>query len=260
MRNLKLAIVGLLLSVGVVSQVLAGAPSSAQRELQKRVHSADTLRVLFIGNSYSFKIPKQFAKIAKAEGKKVEVEQSTRGGWTLKRHSHSDKTLGKIREGKWDIVVLQEQSQIPSLPEDVRQKNMKAAAQKLVEEVRKVGAVPVFFLTWGRKVGDRDHAKIFPNDTYQAMQKRLNHGYAAASQETGGVWVVPVGQVWSSVRAAKFAGDLYAKDGSHPSVLGNYLGGCVFYASFYNEPVKKAGSKPPGAKKLAQAAAQVLTQ
>jgi len=235
-----------------------GATPKAQQELLDRVRSADVLHVLFVGNSYSFKIPKQFARIAKNEGKKVEIAQATHSSWTLKRHAKSEKTLANIREGKWDVVVLQEQSQIPSLPENIRKAYMTEASKKLVAEVRKAGAVPVYFLTWGRKEGDKEHAKEFPNDTYKAMQERLICGYNAVSQETGGIWIVPVGRVWSTVKATPLGDGLYGKDGSHPSALGNYLGGCVFYSSFYNEPVKKAGKKPKGAQDLAQAAAQVV--
>ena len=79
-----------------------------------RVKKAKTLRVLFIGNSYSFQIPKVFEKLAKVEGKKVEVEQVTKGGWKLVKHAAAKQTLDKISDGKWDVVVLQEQSQLPS--------------------------------------------------------------------------------------------------------------------------------------------------
>jgi len=256
---MKVLILWMCLWGGLLSLDAGASSEKLKRELVQRVRSTETLRVLFIGNSYSFKIPTQFLKIAQAEGKKVEVSQSTRGGWTLQKHSQSEKTLGVIAAGKWDVVVIQEQSQIPSLPEKVRTKQMTAAAQKLVSEIRKVRAVPVFFLTWGRQEGDRENVATFPNDTYTAMQKRLIRGYDLAAKEAGGVFVAPVGRVWSQVRLAADPGvNLYAKDGSHPSAQGNYLGGCVFFAAFYNEPVTQMLENPSSAQKLAKSAEQVL--
>ncbi|NWK57283.1 hypothetical protein HW115_16800 [Verrucomicrobiaceae bacterium N1E253] len=225
--------------------------------LVDRVKKAKPFRVLFVGNSYSFKIPKQFAKIAEAEGRNVEVSQVTKGGWTMKRHAKSEETLGRIGKGNWDVVVLQEQSQIPSFEEQQRKKLMDPAVKSLVKAIRDADAIPVLFLTWGRKDGDKANAKMFPSDSYQAMQQRLQHGYRQAAKAGGGVWVVPVGEVWSRVRKAGDDVGLYAKDGSHPAAAGNFLGACVFYSAFYDQEVKQTQSKVPKAKALKQAAASV---
>jgi len=242
---------GLLVSAQV-SVVVAG--QSSHRVLVDRVKKAPRLRVLFIGNSYSYHIPKQFETLARGEGRKVEVKQVTKGGWTLKKHAASKVTLKKIANGHWDVVVLQEQSQIPSFQEDQRKKLMDPAVRTLVKSIRQANAIPVFFQTWGRKNGDKENAQTFPKDTYQAMQKRLIRGYSKAAEVGGGVWVVPVGQVWSEVRASRKGKGLYAKDGSHPAAAGNYLGACVFYVSFYDTLVKKPSQKIEGARQLAKAA------
>lgn len=228
---------------------------SAHRALVTRVKQAETLRVLFVGNSYSFKIPKQFGQLARAEGQKLEVAQVTKGGWTLAKHAASKETLNQIAQGKWDIVVLQEQSQIPSLPENQRVKMMDPAAKALASAVRKAKAIPVFFMTWGRKDGDKKNAQHFPDDTYTAMQNRLCQGYHKAATQADGAYIVPVGEVWSAVRAASKDALLYAKDGSHPGVGGNYLGACVFYCAFYDQAVTSAAeAKVADAEDLAQAA------
>ena len=223
--------------------------------LVNRVKRAKKLRVLFIGNSYSFKIPQQFKKLAQAEGHKLEVAQETKGGWTLAKHAASRQTLDRIAKGKWDIVVLQEQSQLPSFGESQRQQKMYPAAKSLAAAIREAGAIPVFFLTWGRKDGDQQNLKSFPNDTYTAMQERLTQGYDRAANQAGEAWVVPVGKVWATLRAEKRDHYLYANDGSHPSAGGNYLGACVFYTTFYDAEVDNPSNQVPGAAKLAQAAA-----
>lgn len=211
------------------------------REVVERVASATDLRILFIGNSYSFQIPKVFEALAKAEGKNLTVEQVTKGGCTLQRHAATPKTLERIAEGRWDLVVLQEQSLVPAILEAQRHRMMDPAAKTLVEAVRKAGAVPVFFLTWGRRDGDKMNAKAFPNDTFDAMQARLVTGYGKASKfaggQAGGVFIVPVGQVWSDVRKLGKDENLYTKDGSHPGKRGIYLASCVFYSALYDQAV-----------------------
>ncbi|BDS07805.1 hypothetical protein NT6N_28450 [Oceaniferula spumae] len=228
--------------------------------LVQRVSGAKTLRVLFIGNSYSFQIPKVFGKIAEAEGKSVEVEQMTRGGWTLAKHAAAKKTLAKINEKKWDVVVLQEQSQLPAFPEAQRSKAMYPAAKSLADAVRANGAVPVLFLTWGRQDGDKQNAARFPNDTYQAMQQRLVEGYRNASQHAGGLCIIPVGDIWSEARTQGKDKNLYAKDGSHPAKTGNYLGACVFFTAFYDQVVERVDDKRADAAEMAKLARSARLQ
>jgi len=222
--------------------------------LVNRVKKAKTLRVLFVGNSYSFKIPKEFAKLAKSEGKGISVEQVTKGGWTLAKHAAAKETLDKISKGRWDVVVFQEQSMVPAFPEGQRSKQMDGPAKKLADAAREAKAIPVFFLTWGRKDGDKKNATAFPNDTYTAMQKRLIAGYKNAAAQAGGAYVVPVGEVWSMLRQMKKDEGLYSKDGSHPAKRGNYLGACVFYNALYNEEVKKVDGNVEGADDISSAA------
>jgi hypothetical protein len=225
------------------------------RALVKRVKQAKELHVLFIGNSYSFKIPEQFEKLARAERHKLKVEREAKGGWTLAKHAASQQTLDRIAQGKWDIVVLQEQSQIPSFSESQRQRKMYPAAKSLAAAIREAGAIPVFFLTWGRKDGDQQNTQAFPNDTYAAMQERLTQGYETAAKHAEDAWVVPVGNIWATVRSEGKDDNLYVDDGSHPSATGNYLGACVFYTTFYDAKVNNPSRKVPGAADLAKAAA-----
>lgn len=233
--------------------LLCGIAAGDQREerLVARMRGADPARVLFVGNSYSFKIPKVFAELAAEEGREVEVEQVTKGGWTLAKHAKADATLEKIRAGNWDVVVLQDQSQTPAFGRTQRERGMIPAAKTLVEVIRKAGAIPVFFVTWGRRDGDKQNAKVFPDDTMEAMQERLLTGYREAAEAAGGAVLVPVGPAWLRAKRAGHLDGLFAKDGSHPAGNGVYLGACVFYATFYDAGIKKA---PAGRKALAKLA------
>lgn len=220
-------------------QWLAAMKQDRHRQLLDRVQSSEKLRVLFVGNSYSFDIPKVFESLAKSEGRKVHVEQVTEGGCTLQKHAASTALRQKISQGEWDIVVLQEQSLVPAILEGQRHQMMDGAAKSLVELVRESGAIPVFFLTWGRRDGDKINKAAFPDDTFEDMHLRLKKGYAKASAYAGHVHIVPVGEVWSNLRSAGKDEGFYTADGSHPAEAGRYLAACVFYSALYNVEVKK---------------------
>ena len=201
-------------------------PSQA---LLARVKSKPILAVLFIGNSYSFDVPKAFSLIATKHGKQVRCGHSTFGGWTLKQHAEHDGTLKKIREGHWDIIVFQEHSEIPAMASKERARLMFPPLCKLAQEARNSGAIPVLYQTWGRRDGDA-HRKF---DTFLAMNQRLREGYQAAAKNAGGLMVVPVGDAWEREFTAGKGRELFHEDGSHPSDLGNQVTAKVFYQSFW---------------------------
>ena len=212
---------------------LAHGEGESQADLRKRLKSAEEPRILFVGNSYSFAVPKQLSVLARERGRVVIVSQVTKGGWTLKKHAQAKDTLEKIRTGKWDVVVLQEQSQMPSFARGQREAQMIPYAVALAAEVRKAGAIPVFFQTWGRRDGDKQNAKAFPNDTFAKMQARLNTGYAEAAKASGNALVVPVGEAWARKMKGGEGAQLYKKDGSHPSGKGIALTVEVFHEFFF---------------------------
>lgn len=200
--------------------------SHPERELAERVRGEQELAVLFVGNSYSFGVPRAFSKLAAARGKKVRVGHATSGGWTLKRHSTHEPTLRKIRQGNWDIIVIQEQSEIPALPAKKRDAAMFPPLRILVTESRRHGAIPVLYQTWGRRDGNSKIA----DDTFSAMNDRLREGYRAASKNAGYLVVVPVGDAWE--RHIPIAA-LFKEDGSHPSPQGDNLTAEVFFQTFF---------------------------
>ncbi len=206
-----------------------------QSSLQVRIGKTEEPRILFVGNSYSFKVPGLLARLVRESGRKVVVESVTRGGWTLKRHAGSKQTLARIREGGWDVVVMQEQSQIPSFGREQRSREMIPHARTLVSEIRKVGAVPVFFQTWGRRDGDRSNKKSFPDDSFEKMQARLVTGYQEAAAAVEGVLVVPVGEAWAREMREGRGKRLFARDGSHPSEAGVNLSARVFHSFLFGK-------------------------
>lgn len=225
---------------GLSGCALPSAPG--EREKLRAAAGKEQLSVLFIGNSYSFGVPKAFGKLAESEGRKVRIGHSTYGGWTLAQHMANPPTLRKLREGDWDVVVLQEQSLVPSRKERDQRKSMDSAVQFFVTEARKIGAVPLLYQTWGRRDGDPDLA----GDDFFRMNVRLRDGYRAASRNAGGVIVVPAGDAWEREFRAGKGNGLFVEDGSHPSAFGNGVTAREFYRVIYGERVQPEASKMVG--------------
>jgi hypothetical protein len=195
--------------------------------------SSPCVRVLFLGNSYTSvnDLPTVLRDLAGAAGKNVDTNIVATGGETLAAHAASPESVGAIRGSRWQYVVLQEQSQIPSL-ESVRQTQMYPAARSLVGIIRAAGATPVLLETWAHRDGWSDYDLDYP-----AMQADINEGYGALGGELG-VAVAPAGEAWQTVLRQDPMIALGQDDGSHPSTAGTYLAACVLYASiFHASPV-----------------------
>lgn len=193
-------------------------------------------KILFIGNSYTGGIRGAVAKLIK-ESPHTDTELTfiNPGGKTLEFHLKNQATIEKIKNGKFDFVVLQDQSQTPA----VFPKKFDKAAVELYKIIDQSGAQTVFYQTWGRRDGDKMNKERFP--TYEKMQKALSKSYSSAAQKCRAK-LARVGDTWALVRKAddKLGRELYRGDGSHPSGKGAYLAACVFYRNFFNEDSAKS--------------------
>ena len=189
------------------------------------------VRVLFVGNSYTSanNLVNMFVGLTASAKPPVRIQagQFTKGGYTFGRHAKDEACRKIISSGKWDVVVLQEQSQMPF----IRPKLMHADARKLHAEVQKAGARSVFFMTWAREHQPENAEKIAK-------------AYSQIAAELGAV-AVPVGRAWQKALAENPKLKLHAADKSHPNVHGTYLAACVFYATFTGrDPRGLAGGAP----------------
>lgn len=190
-----------------------------------------TTRLLFIGNSYTSvnNLPAVFADLSRAGRHPVFVEMLANGGWTLAQHLAAPSTAKKIESRPWDYVVLQEQSLLPSFSE-FRPQRMYPAVRGLVQMIRKHGAQPVLYLTWGRREGFEEVGF----STCSAMQTELNRGYLTIARELNAL-VAPVGPAWLTGSSRDSGLELWQKDASHPTPAGTYLAACVFYATLFRQ-------------------------
>ena len=205
---------------------------------QEPVHFKDEQpkRVLFVGNSYTHAIRSVMPALLKAQGHTTTVEFVTPGGAQLIKHLNTPKTVNLIKNGKWDVVVFQEQSQTPACPGRLRKLFMKGASG-LHELTKENDSQMVFFNTWGYLNGDK---RNFADDTYSQMQKRLNEGYGAAANKFD-TQLAPVGDAYAELKKTnpKLWAQLYQGDGSHPSRTGAYLAAIVIYSRLYGVDPKK---------------------
>ena len=195
--------------------------------------------VLFIGNSYTSvnNLPSLTAQLANSLGDNLIVDSNIPGGYTLQGHSTNATTLNKIALGTWDFVVLQDQSQRPSFPPTQVATDVFPYAEELVSKIRLANECtePLFYMTWGRENGDQQNcASYAPLCTYNGMQTRLKESYMEMGNNNQAT-ISPVGVAWKYTRDNYPLIDLYAADGSHPSIAGSYLAACVFYASIYRK-------------------------
>jgi hypothetical protein len=218
--NLRTIIIFLLLaSAGAVSYSWSQPP--------------DTLKVLFIGNSYTFQneMPAMFRDMVHAANRPVYVDESTIGGFSLEQHLGYRPSVDKIRERRWDYVILQEQSQIPTIPY-YREHSMYPAARQLDAIIKSVGAKTIFFLTWGGKLGGQQTIGTYsspPFKDYFQMQDSLTSAYRRIAAELS-AGLCPIGIAWKLAFRADPTVPLWDNsDKRHPSYQGTFLATCTLY-------------------------------
>ncbi len=202
------------------------------------LYPVDSFHVLFLGNSYTGAnaLPQIFLNLSESGGRQVEVDANTPGGYTLEQHSTNAVSLEKISQGIWDYVVLQEQSQFPTI-EYYRETSMYPAARLLDSLITDQGADTLFFMTWGRRFGGKQdiggHTSPEFFDFFE-MQESLRSAYVDIAWELS-ARVAPVGMAWGLALSRNPFVDLWSADNSHPTFKGSYLAACVFYAIIFDD-------------------------
>jgi len=202
---------------------------------------ASPLNVLFVGNSYTSvnDLPAVFAKVAEGAGFAApRVTVYAPGGQTLVGHCR-DTALLRLLDQPYDVIVLQEQSQIPAMSANnaALRRSSLDACQWLNDyiQARHSGTKIVLYETWAR------HASAWKNPSDVAglgrspeeMQARLGHWYAEAARRIG-ARVAPVGEAWALNYRGSQPALLHGPDFSHPSPAGTYLTALVLVGVIYD--------------------------
>ena len=178
--------------------------------------NADTTEVLFVGNSYTYfwNLPQVVQAMAEEGSVALMTRQSTAGGATWAEHWRGDKELvtkDLISNNTFDFVVLQNHSMSTLSKLD----SFYLMGEQWAEVVRNSGARPILYMTWARAFNP-------------LMQSKITKGYEALSNRIRAE-IAPVGLVWERALQLRPDLSLHDPDQSHPSPIGTYLTGCVFY-------------------------------
>lgn len=180
---------------------------------------SDTLRVLFVGNSYTYfwNLPQTVEAMAVSADFPLIARKSTAGGTNWRQHWEGEKGLKSrqlIEQGNWDVVVLQNHSRstLDSLDQFMEY------GEKFINLVKSTGARPVLYETWAR-----EHNPL--------TQKDINEGYHALAQKHN-IEVVHIGELWHYALQQRPGLRLYDPDQSHPSTIGTYLTASAFFTYF----------------------------
>lgn len=226
MRRIILLLL-LLLPLGVAAQQSKSEPQPKQ----------DSLRLLFIGNSYTYynDLPAMVYEIAKTQKRKLSVRSITKGGERLSGHLKNEKVRKALTDEHWDFVVLQEQSSDPARPTEAVIEKVYPAARALdsLVHVGSPEAKTIFYMTWGHKYGSTHKIDNYPLVyTYEGMQERIKTTYLEMTYRNNAT-CAPVGMAWQRVREERPDYQLYNQDLSHPSPLGTYLAANVIYTTIF---------------------------
>jgi hypothetical protein len=257
-------VLGLTLYGGLVHIGLARSPLAPNLRGDIALARGDRpgLRVLFVGNSFTFKnsLPALVHNLAAGDRGATAIfsVEYAAPGWSLHQAAKDDGLEKLLHEVNWDVVVLQEKSWLLSVREAQWRRETYPGAHELREKIAAAGARTLLFMTWGYVRGDRGHES---HDTYAAMQARLANGYSKLGAELG-AQVAPAGLAWAEALRREPSLDLWAGDGKHPGRLGSYLAACVIYAVLSGrEPTRSrftTGIAPEQARLLQQVAESVL--
>lgn len=176
---------------------------------------ADTVRVLFVGNSftYFYNLPQMVSAMGETQGVPLFTRQSTVGGSDLEQHWKGEKgtnTMAILAGGTWDYVVLNNHSRSAiDTPESFMQ-----YGKLFADRIREAGAKPIFMMTWAY-------------DSNPLMQSEITRMYETLAADAGAVFV-PGGPLFAGARKWRPDLDLFFDD-KHPSYNGTYLLALAFY-------------------------------
>ena len=220
-----------------------------ESDVQEPIAPPDPLRILFVGNSFTFggPVPTIVDILANDAGwPDPYVRYSAFGGESLQGHRGRPETLALVDEGAWDVVVLQEYS---TRPTDGRgdPEQFKEDATWFHDRIKasSPNARVILFETWAREADHSYYPGSYDDPADMQAQLRLHYFDAAESwiPEHAGepvvpeVAVAPVGDVWEQHLQGGEPLRLHYSDDWHAGTNGRYLNGLVIYATIYERAV-----------------------
>ncbi len=195
--------------------------------------NVESTSVLFIGNSFTFynEMPVIFKEIAASFDRTVEIDTVVEGGMNLAYHSQQPFTYQKIKEKKWDYVVIQGHSNEFAKYDPEIIQNTLPYLERILDSVQAnyLCSKVLLYMTWGYQDGNKEWDAI---KTYESMQDLIERQYLRTADFLS-LGISPVGAVWREVRKKHKRMNLYDPDKFHPSLNGSYISACTFYSSIF---------------------------
>ena len=223
-------------SAGVLGALLATVVASTAC-----ASAARPVRVLFVGNSYTYynNMPAIAAAVSEASGAgTMEVGMLVQAGQSLSDAAgpRLPELLRMMMGGRWDYVVLQEQSTLGGGFRDGRPvigdpSRFHDAVRTLDREIRRAGGRTVLLVTWA-------------NAAAPEQQAAITSAYEAIADEVGAI-LVRAGPTWDAVRRRHPDIRLHQPDGSHPNENGSYLTACVLVARIFDVDLARGPARIP---------------
>ena len=187
-------------------------------------------RILFIGNSYTYvnNLPELLADLGRRAkpSRTITTDWVVAPGASLEQLWDDGRAVSKIRERRWDFVVLQEQSMLGGAVVNGKMTvaepaNLWKYGRLFDHEIKQAGARTVLYQTWAPR-------------TNPEWQIKIDAGYVPLARELGALRA-PVGPAWARVIRERPGLDLYFSDGRHPGPAGSYLAACTLWATMFQQ-------------------------
>ena len=157
----------------------------------------DTLRVLFLGNSYTAvnQLPELTANLSTGTNKILIYDSYTPGGCTLEEHSTNASALDKIRLGNWDYVVLQGSSY--HIAFESQHYLIRPHIERLDSMIHDncPATETIFFMDWAMKDGVYWNSQTY---SYGDFQQRIASGTKIMADQQGMI-IAPIGWAFKTV-------------------------------------------------------------
>lgn len=174
------------------------------------------LSILFIGNSFTYydNMPLQLVNLAKERfpDKQLRVYFQAGPGLKLGMHAEDKRTQETLlNNGKWDIVVLQDQSEMALRPFTTQ--IMRLNCRWFDKRIKQVHGKTALLMTWCDL--------SLPDD-----QVPISKGYRDVARQLKAT-VIPAGELFLEVTQKSPEISLYGEDQHHPSHYGSFLVACL---------------------------------
>ena len=229
-----------LLTLIIIATLFPTILTANAQNLERQIHqqSPDSLRILWIGNSFTFynDVPQMVENMGKENGLNISTTRVLKGGEKFSGHLQNPELLTQLEKGGWDYVVMQEFSSTPAYSTSYVAENIMPYAAEIDSLAKKYSpeVETIYYMTWGHKNGNVRQTDYPLDDTYELMQDRIITTYTDMAYENHGT-VAPVGIAWKNIRRDHPEIELYIEDNFHPSLSGSYLAASTIFATLLNK-------------------------